>query len=125
MSYLINRFSISFEIFYVSLLLYIPCQYCLFFITSFFSCSTLGVGHKTTYASRADLLYHLAKKVPDQLSTGLWNKGPQKFPYDYYLITNESTRINLVPIRTFRGPLLHKPVPGQVLFLPLVMTNRL
>ena len=62
------------------------------------------------------------KKVPDQLL--VWGVGgPLKDLKDSRLILNESklfpwsSRISLVPFRTFRGPLFPKPVTGQELFL--------
>ena len=54
--------------------------------------------------------------------TGLQNKGPLKDLNDSKLIVYESkwfpwsTRMNFIPFRSFRGPLLHKPVIGQELF---------
>ena len=33
-----------------------------------------------------------------------------------WMIPNWSSRINFIPFRIFRGPLLHKPVTGQQLF---------
>ena len=66
------------------------------------------------------------KKWPKSSSwpvTGLRNKGPLKDSMDFKLILNESklfpwsSRISLVPFRTFRGPLFPKPVTGQELFL--------
>ena len=53
---------------------------------------------------------------------GLWSRGPLKDLKDSILNLNESklfpwsTRISLLPFRTFRGPLFPKPVTGQELF---------
>ena len=55
--------------------------------------------------------------------TGLRSRGPLKDTKDYKLSLNESklfpwsSRISLVPLRTFRGHLFSKPVTGQELFL--------
>ena len=52
----------------------------------------------------------------------LMSRGPLKDLKDSKLILNESklfpwsSRISLVPFRTFRGPLFPKPVTGQELF---------
>ena len=60
--------------------------------------------------------------------TGLWIRGPLKDLNDYKLIVYESKwfpwsfRINFIPFRIFTGPLFHKPVTGQELFL-LFLTN--
>ena len=54
--------------------------------------------------------------------TSLWSRGPLKDLKDFKLILNESnvfqwsSRISLVPFKTFRGPLFPKPVTGQELF---------
>ena len=54
--------------------------------------------------------------------TGLGNKGPLKVLNGTKLILDDhgnnldSFRISLESIRSFRGPLLHKPVTGQELF---------
>ena len=53
--------------------------------------------------------------------TGLWSRGPLKDLKDSKLILNESklfplsSRVSLVPFRTFRGPLFPKLVTGQEL----------
>ena len=58
--------------------------------------------------------------------TGLRSRGPLKDLKDSELILNESklfpwsSRISLVPFRTFRGPLFPKPVTCQELYLALV-----
>ena len=75
---------------------------------------------------RADLLYQVAKKVPDL--TGLC---VMKVVNGTKLILDDqenqlgSFRISLDSFRSFRGPLIHKPVTGQILFLPLGIKNRL
>ena len=57
--------------------------------------------------------------------TGLWSRGPLKNLKDSKLILNESkifpwsSRISLVPLRTFKGPLFQKPVTDQELFFAL------
>ena len=57
--------------------------------------------------------------------TGLGSRGPLKDLKDSKLILNESklfpwsSRISLVPFRTFRGPLFPKPVTGQELFFAI------
>ena len=54
--------------------------------------------------------------------TSLWSRGPLKDLKDSKLILNESklfpwsSRVSLVPFRTFTGPLFPKPVTGQELF---------
>ena len=54
--------------------------------------------------------------------TDLWSRGPLKNLKDSKLNVNESklfpwsSRISLVPFRTFRGPLFPKPITGQELF---------
>ena len=54
--------------------------------------------------------------------TGLENKGPLKVLNGTKLILDDhgnnldSFRISLESFRSFRGPLLHKPVTGQELF---------
>ena len=51
--------------------------------------------------------------------TGLWSRGPLKDLKDSKLILNESklfpfsSRVTLVPFRTFRWPFFPKPVTGQ------------
>ena len=66
------------------------------------------------------LLAPPAKKI--KFVTGLWSRGSLKDLKDSKLILNESklfplsSRISLVPFRTFRGPLFPKPVTGQELF---------
>ena len=61
------------------------------------------------------------KIVPEQLSTGLKSRGPLKDLKDSKLILNElfpwSSRISLVPFRTFRGLLFPKTVTAQELFV--------
>jgi hypothetical protein len=67
------------------------------------------------------VIYNL---VPDQLH-GLGNKGPLKVLNDTKLILADhgncldTFRISLESFRSFRGPLLHKPVTDQELFFPV------
>ena len=60
----------------------------------------------------------MAKKVPDQLLVNLGNKGPLKVLNGTKLILDDhgnnldSFRISLESFRSFRIPILHKPVTG-------------
>ena len=71
------------------------------------------------------------KIVPDQLSTGFGNQGPLKVMNGTKLILDDhgnnldSFRLSLESFRSFRGPLLHKPVTGQELFLLFLTSNPL
>ena len=66
----------------------------------------------------------MAKKVSDQLLVWV-NKGPLKVLNGTKLILDDhgsnldSFRISLESFRSFRGPLLPKPVTGQELFLAI------
>ena len=63
-------------------------------------------------STRAGFWYQEEKKVPDQLLDSKLSLNESKWlPW--------SSRINLVPFRTFKGTLVHKPVTCQVLFLSL------
>ena len=70
---------------------------------------------------RAGLLYKMAQNSSWPV-TGLGNKGPQKVLNGAKLILDDhgnnldSFRISLESFRSFRGPLLLKPVTGQELF---------
>mgnify|MGYP006975437472 CR=1 FL=1 len=78
--------------------------------------------------ARASWLYETEKKSSWPV-TGLRNRGPLKDLKDSKLIVYESkwfpwsSRINLIPFKIFRGPLFHKLVTGQELFLLLLAAN--
>jgi hypothetical protein len=65
---------------------------------------------KGLFCTRAGLLYQV---------TGLWNRGPLKVLNGFLLVLDDqgdSFRISLESIRSYRGPLFHKPVTGLTLF---------
>ena len=70
---------------------------------------------------RASLLYETAKKSSWPV-TSFWNRGPLKILNGIKLILDDQGNhldpytISLESFRSFRGPLFHKPVPGQELF---------
>ena len=81
---------------------------------------------KYTLAWRIDINLELVccKKHQKKLQ----NRGPPMDLNDSKLILHEfkwfpwSSRINFIPFRIFRGPLIHKPVTGQEPFFLLFLT---